>query len=328
MKFFAIRTRMTGILILGVALALLVNGPIFAQGFDVPVTKHHAATTDSSSVEVQYGHLFETNTDNGGNVSRNTASLALKHRIGMSDNLGLTLQGGYQLSAYDFSGSPNPGNGASQGAGNFQWDDIHEFRAVGLFDYKLNEKWSILTALALFSHIEGGADFSDGITGGAAVGFNYSVSEDLQLGLLLGASTSLEDSATLFPIPRVDWRFADGWRWRIDTMSAFGGRGIGTELSVKASESVEIAIGITRQRKRFRLANHGGSAVDRGVGEESSVPAFVRLGYAPAPNIHLDVRAGIALQGEVRTESKTGNRVETDNFDAAPIVGVGGYITF
>lgn len=312
------------------ALALLASGSAFAQGVDAITTTSHHQTSDPTSVEVEYGHLFESNTDNGGNVERDGASLSLRHRIKVSENTGLTLMGGYQLSAYDFAGAPSPGTGG------FQWDDLHEMRLVGLFDFKIDEKWSILAIGAVFSHVEGGANFDEGVTAGAGVGFNYKASENLDLGLLIAAASGIEDSATLFPIPRVDWRFGERWRWRVDMFAAFGGRGIGTELSVKASDNIEVAIGIQRQRRRFRLDDHtvrvpaGGASfyVNNGVGEESSVPAFVRLGFTPTPNIHLDVRAGIAFQGELRSETRTGIRIESDQFDAAPIIGFGGHFTF
>jgi hypothetical protein len=318
----------------GVAgLLLLVSGQAFSQGFDAFGAQAHHDTPDPTSAQVQYSHLFETNTNNKGNVSRDNASLVLTHRAQLNEEWGFTVMGAYELSAYDFGGSPNPGNGASRGAGTFQWDDIHQSRIVGLFDWKMDEKWSLIMGGVVFSNSEGGSDFADGLQAGMGLGFVYRANENLKMGVLIGAVSGLEESATLLPIPQVDWRFADGWRWRIDIIQAFGGRGLGTELEFKASDAFEIAIGITRQRKRFRLADHGGlvtagGSVDRGVGEESSVPAYVRLGYNPSPNISLDMRVGVALQGELRTESKGGNRLESDTFDPAPIIGVGGRWTF
>ena len=268
--------------------------------------------------------------DNGGNMTRNNAALNLRHRFKLNDNTGLTLFGGYQLSAYDFAGSP-----FSPGSGGFQWDDVHEMRIVGLVDFKIDDKWSIVAAGAFFSHVEGGADFDEGITAGAGVGFNYKASEKLTLGILIGAASGIEDSVTLFPIPRVDWRFAEGWRWRIDMFSAFGGRGIGTELSVQASDLVELAIGVQRQRRRFRLADHttrnqagAPTYVSNGVGEETSVPVFARIGFSPTPNIQIDIRGGVAVEGQLRSETRTGARVEADQFDWTPIVGIGGHFTF
>jgi len=311
-------------------LALLTSGSAFAQGVDAMITESHHQTGDATGVEVQYGHLFESDTDNGGNITRDSASLNINHRMRISENTGVTLAGGYQLSAYDFSGAPSPGTGG------FQWDDVHEMRIVGLFDFKIDERWSIIAGGAVFSHVEGGADFDEGLTAGAAVGFNYKASENLKLGILIGAASGIEDSATLFPIPRVDWRFGERWRWRIDMFSAFGGRGVGTELSVKATDNLEIAIGIQRQRKRYRLDDHtvllpGGTTPfynNNGVGEESSVPVFVRLGFSPSPNFQLDVRAGVAVNGELRSETRTGTRIESDQFDATPIIGIGGHFTF
>jgi len=312
-------------------LLLLASGTAFAQGVDSFGTQHD--TPDANSVQLQYGHLFEADTDNNGNVSRDTASLVLTHRAQLNENWGFTVMGAYGLSAYDFGGAPNPGNGASNGAGTFQWDDIHQSRIVGLFDWKMNEKWSLIGGAVAMSSNEGGSDFADGLQAGLGVGFVYKPNANLKLGLLIGAMSGLEESATLLPVPQLDWRFADGWRWRIESIQAFGARGLGTELEFKTSDAFEIAIGITRQRKRFRLADHGGivtagGSIDRGVGEESSVPVYVRLGYNPAPNIALDLRVGVALQGELRTESKTGNRLESDTFDPAPIIGVGGRWTF
>lgn len=309
----------TLILTLG-TLTPLFGGSAWAAGFDVPVTEHHHKTAKSTSVEVQYAHQFESNTDNRGNVTRDNAIFNLRHRFSLNDNTGFTLLTGYQLSAYDFSGSATPGTGT------FQWDDTHEFRAVGLFDYRINERWTLVTGGAVFSNVEGGGDFDEGLTAGGAIGFTYKASENLELGVLVGAASGIEDSVTLFPIPRVDWRFGDGWRWRLDMMTAFGGRGVGTELSYRATKSLEFAIGVTRQRRRFRLDDHG--TVNNGVGEESSIPAFVRVGFNPSPNIHLDVRGGVAVKGELRHETRTGARIESDQFDPAPMVGVGGFFAF
>lgn len=298
------------------AFAVLASSPGFSQGVDVPATRLPENAT--TSIDASYGHLFQANMDDGGEVERDSASLALSHRIKLSDDLGLSLQGGYQLSSYDFSGSSSA----------FRWENIHEVRGVALLNWKLNEKWSLITAAAVFLHGESGADFSDGLTAGAGVGFEYRPNKDLKLGLLLAAASAIENSATLLPIPQVDWKFADNWRWRVNVLSAFGGRGIGTELSVTPTEELEIAIGITRQRKRFRLDDTGSLANKRGVGEESSMPAFVRIGYKPTPRILLDAMVGVAFNGQLRVESRTGNRIESKNFDPAPIVGFGGLFSF
>jgi hypothetical protein len=305
------------------AFAVLASSPGLSQGVDVPATRLPENAT--TSIDASYGHLFKTDTDSGGKIERDSASLALSHRIKLSDDLGLNLQGGYQLSSYDFSQSLN-------GPGAFRWDDIHELRGVALFNWKLNEKWSLITAAAVFLHAESGADFSDGLTAGGGLGFEYRANKNLKLGLLLVAASAIEDSATFLPIPQVDWKFADNWRWRVNVISAFGGRGIGTELSVAPSEELEIAIGITRQRKRFRLDDTATDFPDpasrRGVGEESSIPAFLRIGYKPTPRILLDAMVGVALNGQLRVENRAGDRIESDTFDPAPIVGFSGLFTF
>jgi hypothetical protein len=314
------------LLFAAVATVLLTSGSVFAQGVGAMSTHQDDEKPGSASVAVGYGHLFESDTDNNGNVSRDNASIDIRNRSAINENMGFTVVGGYEFAGYDFGGAVSPAGG-SNGAGTFQWDDIHSMRLAGLFDWKMNEKWTLVAAAAVFSNSEGGADYRDGITAGMGVGFSYKASENLKLGFLLAATSAIEESATLLPIPQVDWRFAEGWRWRIDLLNAFGTRGLGTELSFRPSDELEFAVGIMRQRKRFRLANHGGVA-DRGVGEVSSVPVFLRVGYMPAPNIHLHARVGVAMQGSLRTESRTGNRLESDEFDPSPIVGVGAKFIF
>jgi hypothetical protein len=271
----------------------------------------------------QYGHLFESETDNGGKVERDTASLSVGHRFMVAEDVGLTIQGGYHLSVYDFSGSA-----LSNGTGAFQWDDVHDFRAVGLVDWKIDERWSLIGGAAFFGQGEGGARIEDATTVGAAIGFDYNASERLKLGVLVGAASGIEDSASLFIIPRVDWRFADHWRWRVDSLAAFGGRGLGTELSFIPVEEVEISLGVTRQRRRFRLAKRSGTAINRGVGEEISVPVYLRVGFRPAPRVLLDAMFGFNANGSLRVETKTGARVEADHFDPAAMIGIGGVISF
>lgn len=304
-------------LAIGCAFALLGSSPVFGQGIHVPSTPVSGKAT--TSVGVQYGHLFKADMNNGGDVERDSASLGLSHRIKLNDKLSLALQAGYQLSAYDFSPS-------TSGPNAFQWDDIHEVRGVAMLSWKVNDQWSLITAGAVFAHAEGGADFSRGLTGRAGLGFEYRANENLKLGLLVVAASEIEDSVTVLPLPRVDWKFADNWRWRVNMMSTFGGRGIGTELSVTPTEEWEIAIGITHQRKRFRL--NGGDAIEKGVGEESSLPAFVRIGFKPTPGVLLNAMVGVAFSGQLKAEDRDGNRLETEDFDPAPIVGIGGRFSF
>ena len=79
------------------AACLAPAGPALSQGVDVPITRPRTAA--DSHIEVQYGHLFETNTNNGGNVERDTASLTASPRFALSDTVGFSLQGAYHLAS-------------------------------------------------------------------------------------------------------------------------------------------------------------------------------------------------------------------------------------
>lgn len=208
--------------------------------------------------------------------------------------------------------------------------------AGGLIGHDLNEEWRLIGGATYRSWGEGGADYQDSITGSVIFGFDYHPDEDFSIGVIVAASSRIEDKMSVIPIPTMKWHFAENWRWNVGPVSVFD-RGVGTEVSWQIGENIELGTGIAYRTRRFRLSdttrvsgtsNALGRTDEGGVGEESAVPVYASLEWKPSPRTSIDLLAGVSFAGNVRVESRTGGRIKDDDYDPAPFVGLKGNFRF
>ena len=141
---------------------------------------------------------------------------------------------------------------------------------------------------------------------------------------------------SIVPVPTMNWKFAEDWRWKIGIVSVFD-PGVGTEFSWQISEKVSLGTGITFQTRRYRLNDKTrvrgvGARFNRtddgGIGEESAVPVFANVKWQISKRAVVDVLAGVAFAGNVRVESSAGGRIKDDDYDPAPFLGLRGRFFF
>jgi hypothetical protein len=289
----------------------------WGQAIDIPliVTGVHGPNT---WMGFQYAHQFEVDVDNStAEMARDSVQVVAGHRFEVGDGTFLIGNVAYQGSYYDFS----KGNDRSQ----LLWNNIHQATLLLGVGWKAGENWTLVALGLARTAGESGADFSDTITGGAALAVDYRWSEDLSTGAILGVLSQLEDSAAFLPIPTVDWRFADGWLFHLG-MVGMAYPGFGPEISHR-SDKWEFALGGSFQKRRFRLDNRPGPT-NEGIGQEMSFPIFVRAAYAPTENVNFGLMAGVALGGELRSGANGGSKVFKNNYDAAPFFGLQANLRF
>ena len=283
---------------------------------DTPSIPVPADESTKSWAKLSYSHLFETDVDDSSlEVSRNTAMFIAGHRFGDPGNkLRFSLQGAYQLTDYDFSNDTG-----------LLWEDIHQFTLIGLMTYVLDAKWTLLGGGVFRLAGESGADFGDALTGGGFAGFLYSATEDLKLGVLLGAVSQLEDGAAVLPLPLVRWKLSDDWRFNLGAQH-LGSVGYGPELLYAPSAAWDLGVNASIQRRRYRLEDSG--LTEGFIGDETSVPIVFKAAWHPEPHIDLGVFAGVVTGGSLRMETSTGNKVLDENYDASATLGLHGTIRF
>jgi hypothetical protein len=301
-------------LVVAPAFALSSPSPVLAQSVDLPEAAG-ADTTRDSWVSASYVQQLSSELDDGGSFGRGSLLLGGGHRFRFDDAFGLLANFVYQGSYYDFTDGARP----------FAWDDVHQLTGVALGTWKLDERWSLQGGGLVRASAESGADWGDAVTGGGILGFGYRASDQLQVGLLLGAVSQIENPVSLLLVPQVDWRFAERWRLHVG-LTRIGYTGIGPELSYAPSDAIEIAVGASYQSRRYRLDDHVG--IRDGVGQETNAPVYARLGWRPLENVRLDLVAGVSVAGQIRLEDDDGDRLQTSSYDAAPLLGLNGEIAF
>ena len=294
--------RVLTIVALVVFSSLFLVGPLSAQVSVVSIEPEQISKP--FRFYAGYGHLFNTDLDNRGDFSRDGFRFLFNGEVELTPDLRLINIASYDFNHYDFSSSSR-----------FQWNDIHFANYVPLFAWDADEQWTILAAPIVRLNMAGDAKVKDSIRGGGVVGFSYSSSPTLTLGLIIGALDQIEDDVQIVPIPLIRWQFADSWTFRTAVSQLGGQNGLGAEIAWRWTPKVELAGGAAFQRRRFRLNSN-----DQ-VGQETLIPIYGKLALDIHSQGKLELFVGVAAGGELRLENKNGNKIREEDYDATPMLG-------
>jgi hypothetical protein len=259
-------------------------------------------------------HQFETSVDDGGDVSINRLGGVLDTQTNLGKDLEMSIRLTYAVDAYDFSDAIGIGAGFNE-----PWDDIHTAAAGVLFTYAMSQQWRVFGGPVFQSARESGADFSDGITAGGIFGATYIASRELVVGGGLIITSQLEDDIRVSPLFILSWGLSDNLRVSSRTTGNILTR-TGAELVYAANKKWEFGFGLANYFSRFRLDDEG-PAPD-GVGEDESLPIWLRATYSPSSAFHLEALGGLALNGNLRLENEDGDRITDQDYDPSPFLGL------
>jgi hypothetical protein len=105
-----------------------------------------------------------------------------------------------------------------------------------------------------------------------------------------------------------------------------GGAAAAGEVAYRVAEPADLGLDLLYNQRRFRLDDS--DPAPQGVGEDNNLPLHLRLGWDITPQIALHLFGSVALGGEVRLEDRNGHRINKQDYDPAPYVGlrfVGGF---
>ncbi|MHC5112962.1 MAG: hypothetical protein ACYTGP_00875 [Planctomycetota bacterium] len=315
-----------GIVVLAATFITLGSGVAHAQGQGQGQERPPATPppppppTSELHVTLRGGgeYQFESTLDNGGEVTVGRIGGGLAISTQLTTDLSMRLGFGYEMHAYDFKG----GVGF---AGLQLWDDIHFLRMGAQFTYTLDEDWSLFGGPIAMSSREDDGDWDDSWTAGGIAGAMLRVDEGLTIGLGIGVTSQLQDSARWFPAVIIEAELSSNWR-----LTTRGNAGITSDAGLEAvydlGDDWEFGVGGTYNFRRFRLDNTG--SAPNGVGQEEGFVFYLRLGWDPSPDVSITGRVGMTLGAEFEGEMSNGIIFAESDYDPAAVLGIVGTLRF
>ena len=268
--------------------------------------------------EAGYAYQGKADIDGGGDLRVNRFDVGILGRADLHERLRWTNTFFFSVNDYDFGGG-----GFSTGD---PWGTILTMRLVTKLRYQISDQWGVFGGGVFMVSPETGADWGDSFTGGGLVGVDFRHSKTLFVSLGVAVVSQIEDDVSVTPSVILNWLPHERWAVRIGAVPASGGAAAAGEVAYRVAKPIEIGVGLLYNQRRFRL-DDSGPAPD-GVGEDNNMLLRLRLGWNITPQISLALLGGVALGGEVKLDDRNGNRINKQDYDPAPYIGlrlVGGF---
>jgi hypothetical protein len=257
-------------------------------------------------------HQFDSDLDGGGeySVDRAAIELGLGYATGPRDSVGLSL--GYSVDDYSFDGAAGFG-------GLDPWGEIREYQLSASVRRGIGENFDLFALPFIRWSAEDGGDRGDAMTTGLVAGLNYRVSDRLRIGPGFGAFDEIEGGVSAFPILLIDWQITD--TLSLETGSGLAAtRGPGLALNSTAIDRWTFGLGARYENFEFRLDESG--AVPDGVGEEEAVLTYLSARYEANPAFTFSALVGMEVGGQLTLRDANGLKLQRDDADPAPFVGI------
>jgi len=233
----------------------------------------------------------------------------IKSSTMLGDSVKMSLGGDYRIVGYNFSDFPGPD----------PWGTVHVFRFNPMFNYRINEKWSLMGGPSLQISAEAGADVGDSLTGGGAAGVGYKWSDTLSIALGIVVTSQIEDSAWIQPFALITWGITDNLSFGVEARNSRGGE---FRLSYALGDSWTLGVGAGLRRERFRLDDDGRPLAKDGVGEEEAKVLNLSVKYKFSETLSLEGYGGITVDGDFRLEDEDGDKIAKSDYDNSGYGGI------
>jgi len=275
------------------------------------------SATDLSFTVYSGGQFsFQSDIDGGGDMNVFRLQFGVTGRASLTRDLDLTVQIGYDIDLYDFSGVSR--------LGIDPWEDVHTFNVGAILSMDMSNDWTLFGGPVLQVAREDSADVDDSFIGGGVFGATYEVSSSLTVGGGFGVVTQIEDDTRLFPVIVLDWEISDRLRLTSKTAGAAGRSGL--ELVYDFANDWEVAIGGSYEFRRFRLDDDG--VAPGGVGEDKSLPIRARLSRRMGDHVVLDFYAGVVMVSDIELANVDGVVLAAADVDPTGLLGFAVRLTF
>lgn len=292
-------------------LTLLAGGALAEE--EEPQAPPIPPDATKASFSASFTPMFQLQTDieEGGqfSVARYLFRFEVMKPLSMTTRIGFSVD--YDRFDYDFSSTTSLEGAAP-------WGDINRFSFALPIIHAPSREWVFVFSPSLEFVSEEGADLIDGTVYGAALTATHTFSPTFKLGGGVAGFRRLEKT-WVFPFLSLDWAITE--KLRLTNPLRVGPTGpAGLELSYSLEHDWVLGAGGAYRDVRFRLDDEG--AAPDGVGQESAIPAWLRVSKEFGERFSIDLYAGYAFAGNLRLEDRVGERFASKDYDSAPFLAL------
>ena len=284
-----------------------------AQGERLPITA-------SVGIAEQFNSKLKNTGGTEPSFSVTRFNLGVKAPFRLNDKSQLATSFRYGFDAYNFnswSRTPTP------------WRNINTLQAASILAYRVDDTWSVYGGGFVKLSADSDVALGKGATGGILAGFNYKVSDTLNLGAGFAAASQIQTHAMFVPLFTAKWQFADNWR--LDAgLTDVATTGYGAEVKWLFSDTWDFGFGLQYHKARFRIASPGGagSTGGDGAGQEKAATIYADATWHATPKVDVDGFVGVAAGGNLAAYDNARNKVAGFNYKPAAILGLKGSVRF
>jgi hypothetical protein len=263
------------------------------------------------------GYGREAGLDLGGGFARGLTSSALESNFAIDKQWSLSASIAATRLFYAFDDQTTIVAGTSE-----PWDHANIFDLSLGAAYAIDQRRRLFTSLSVTSSGEEGADFGDTLTYGGVLGFVYSYSKKLTIGVGFAGESRLEDDAFALPFPIVQWGFAEQWEFYIGGSRLAGSpsAGVGVAYTPDPEVTVSLGVGGVGLGGEFRLDESG--PIPGGVARDNFAQVIVGVDWRPSERVTVSAFAGATFLGELEVLDSAGQELYKSDVDAGPVFGL------
>jgi len=267
-------------------------------------------------------YAFKSDIDEGGKVSRADIFTRVGVDIPISQMTGVGFSVGAKAVIYDFS---DMAFGSSSGP----LDEAGVLSFDASFRHAFNPDWAVFAGAGVRFSAEPDALFNNSTTYRGFAALSYQALPWLRVGAGGLIVTRLEDSALVIPIVLVEARL--GERWTLSNTTGGAGSvlrfGAGAVLRYQMNDTLSFSVEAGYERDQFRL-DKDNDLSESGIFEDTGIPVFFAVRYAPSRNISLDAAVGTIFAREIELQDRRGRRIMKSDVDPSLVVALGLNIRF
>jgi len=289
------------------ALVLFCAQPATAESDSKPAQAYKPSISISTTPIYQ----FETPLHNGNvSVYRQHTNVRWSTEISANTEMGLNLS--YDYADYRFTGKTTLAGGIKP------WGTTHTLNLGNSYKFNLSPEWSLMATPSVSISREENAGWGNAVSYGGYAALIRNISPDLSLGIGGGIYNNL-GRVSFFPGLAIRWRITDRLLLTNPLRPGLTGPA-GLELSYRLDGGWDVGSGIAYRHNCFRLKNN--SFTQDGIGDVTSLPAWVRVSHSLGDNFNFDLYSGVMFGGMMRIDDKDGYRLSSDRHQPAPFMAL------